>query len=105
MRLRLAVAAVVISGLAPAAAALPASADSGRLMPLPGLAGSNASCVGATSDFSAHYGITGDSFPKVVHGQVGPNVSEDATTLPPGSVGQFQSMLATNHGTVMACVP
>jgi hypothetical protein len=96
---------VALAGGIAAGLAAPALADSGRLANQPGLASDHASCVGSALDFAAHYGTDGDSYPVVVHGAVGPTISADATTDGPGAVGDFNSTLAAQHGTVMVCLP
>lgn len=98
--------AVVVTVVASASAMIavaPASAQ--RLATAPGFPSTNASCVGSALAFAAHYGIEGDSYPVVVHGAVGPGISSDATGDAPGSVGAFNSSLAQDHGSIMACVP
>ncbi len=94
----------LVGGIA-AGLTAPALADSGRLANQPGLASDHASCVGSALDFGAHYGIDGGTYPDVTHGQVGPAISADATTDGPGAVGEFNSALAANHGTILVCVP
>ena len=98
-------AALVLAGGAAVGLAAPAFAGQGQAYSSPGFAGTNASCVGAAQDFGAHYGVNGDSFPTVVHGEVGLSVSSDAKTYGPGAVGDFNSSLAKDHGPIWTCVP
>jgi hypothetical protein len=95
---------LTLAGGAAVAAASPALA-SGQAYPAPGFPSANASCTGSGYDFSAHYGANGESFPTVVHGAVGPSVSEDATTDGPGAVGEFTRSLAQTSGPIWVCVP
>ena len=88
-----------------AAAAAVTAASPALASQAPGLPSSNASCVGAGLDFIAHYGFNGDSYPTVVHGQVGPSISQDATSDGSGGVGGFTSTLAQSHGAIWDCVP
>lgn len=98
--------AMVIVTLATASATLTvAPALAGQFSPGPGFASGNASCVGSVTTFAAHYGDEGQYYPQIVHGSVGPAISADATTDPPGTVGAFNSSLAQNHGSILACVP
>ena len=99
---RIAAIATVTSAAAIVTAA-PAFAD--RLANAPGFASTNASCVGSALTYGAHYGVDGDNYPQIVHGQVGPAISSDATTDDPGAVGAFNSTLAQSHGSIMVCVP
>jgi len=98
------VTAVAIGAGILGALSAPALAGEGRAYPAPGFPSSNASCVGAALDFSAHYGAEGQSFPVIVHGGVGPAVSGDATSQGPGAVGDFNSTLAQSHGPIWTCV-
>ncbi len=99
-----AAAAVALAGGTTAGLPAPSYADPGRLLDQPGFASSNASCLGSAMTFAAHHGAEGDSFPEITHGAVGPDISGDATTYPPGAVGDFNSTLA-QHGTILVCVP
>lgn len=93
-----------IAGGAVVVATSPALA-SGQFYQAPGFPSQNSSCMGSAYDYGTHYGVTGDSFPTVVHGQVGPSVSEHATSDGPGAVGDFSSTMAQSHGSVLTCLP
>jgi len=98
--------AMVVVTLATTSAAVTAApAFAGQFAPAPGFASGNASCVGSVQTFAAHYGDEGQYYPQIVHGSVGPAISADATTDPPGTVGEFNSSLAQAHGSILACVP
>lgn len=99
---RLGVAVAAASGIALATAS-PAFA-AGQAYPAPGFASSQASCMGTAYDFGAHYGESGESFPEITHGAIGPSVSEHATNDGPGAVGEFSSTLAQNHGAIWDCL-
>lgn len=84
--------------------AVPAFA--GQAYQAPGFSSSNASCVGTALDFSAHYGTDGQGYPdQLIHGEIGPSISHDATRDGPGAVGQFNSTMAQNHGPIWVCLP
>jgi len=98
--------ATVIVTIASASAIVTvAPAFAGQFFPGPGFASGNASCVGSVTTFAAHYGDEGQYYPQIVHGSVGPAISADATTDAPGTVGEFNSTLAQDHGSILACVP
>lgn len=90
-----AVAATTTLGAAPALA-------SGQAYPGPGFTSASASCIGAGLDFTAHYGPEGSTWPTVVHGTVGPEISGDASGEP-GVVGAFTSAAAQQHGSILTC--
>lgn len=101
MRRAAAVLAVASAGALGAAA----PAFAGQAYPAPGFPSGSASCVGAGSDFQAHYGGADSTFPVITHGTVGPTVSGHATSLDPGAVGEFQRMLAMSSGPIWVCLP
>lgn len=80
-------------------------AFAGQAYQAPGFPSATASCVGAAMNFQAHYGGEDDSFPQIVHGTVGPNMSSHATADGPGAVGNFESTLAQSSGPVWVCLP
>lgn len=82
-----------------------APAFAGQAYPEPGFPSANASCVGASMNFQAHYGGQNDTFPTITHGSVGPNMSGHATTAGPGAVGSFESSLAQQRGPIWECLP
>lgn len=97
--------AAVVTATALAAASLAAPAFAGQAYQAPGFPSSNASCVGASMNFQAHYGGEDDSFPVITHGTVGPDMSAHATADGPGAVGAFESALAQSSGPIWTCLP
>jgi hypothetical protein len=103
MRIIFRAATVVVAAVAAGSLGTPAFA--GQAYQAPGFPSGTASCVGAAMNFQAHYGGEDSSFPQIVHGTVGPNMSSHATSDGPGAVGAFESALAQSSGPVWVCLP
>lgn len=103
MNLKRATAVLLLGGAIGVSGVGPAFAD--QAYPAPGFPSEHASCVGSSSDFQTHYAGEEDTFPVITHGTMGPTASGAATSLPPGSVGEFQSALARTSGPIWVCVP
>lgn len=104
-RIRRMAATLALTAGTVAALGAPAFAGGGQAYSAPGFPSANASCVGSALDFGAHYGVDGESFPVPSHGEVGPDISEDARNDGPGAVGTFNRTLAESHGPIWTCVP